>query len=146
MEIQVVNYFGGRGDGVIASLETRQQFTQVVNGGPQRRHVLQNGQDVSGGVQHPTLVESLQRGGQEHVQTRTSRNFPLTDSQTTTDLSLGGRRRHLAHVLLVFGVRGVLCQLVEDVCARWVRDVQIVSQGCAVGGGTGERVFLVGLL
>lgn len=53
-------YLGGGGDGIIASLEPRQQLTQVVDGGPQRRHVLQDGQDVPTRVQHPALVESLE--------------------------------------------------------------------------------------
>lgn len=58
-------YLGGGGDGIVASLEPRQQLTQVVDGGPQRRHVLQDGQDVPARVQHPALVETLEaeRGG-----------------------------------------------------------------------------------
>lgn len=37
-------------------------------------------------------------------------------------------------------------QLVEHIGARRVGDVQVVGEGCAVGGGTGEWVLLVGLL
>lgn len=63
-----------------------------------------------------------------------------------TDLALGWGGGHLAHILLVFGIRGVLRQLVEDVGARRVSDIQVVSEGRAVGGRAGERMLLVGLL
>ncbi len=66
--------------------------------------------------------------------------------EPVTDLALRGGRGHLAHVLLIFGVRGVLCQLIEDVGARRVCDVQVVTEGRAVCGGAGERMLLIGLL
>lgn len=71
-------------------------------------------------------------------------NASLTPS--LTDLAFRWGWGHLAHVLLVFGVWCILCQLIEDVSARGVCDVQVVSEGCAVGGGARERVLLVGLL
>lgn len=49
-------------------------------------------------------------------------------------------------VLLLRGLRGILCQLVEHIGARRVGDVQIVGEGRAVGGGAGEWVLLIGLL
>ena len=61
------NYFRGGGDGIVASLEARQQLTQVVDRRLQRRHVLQDGKDVSAGVQHPALVEGLQKDSKEKL-------------------------------------------------------------------------------
>lgn len=61
-------------------------------------------------------------------------------------LALGGGRGHLAHIFLVFGLGGVLCQFVEDVGAGRVHDVQVVCEGSTVGGGTGKRMLFVGLL
>lgn len=52
-------HLGGGGDGVVASLQPRQQLTQVVDGRLEGRKVLQDGQDVPTRVQHPTLVEGL---------------------------------------------------------------------------------------
>lgn len=49
-------------------------------------------------------------------------------------------------MFLLGGLRGVLGQLVEHVGARRVGDVQVVGEGCAVGGGAGEWVLLVGFL
>lgn len=142
------HYFGGGSDGIVASLETRQQLTQVIDGRLQRRHILQDGEDVPAGVQHPTLVESLQ--------TDNLMNPPLMTVMLHLDtfeiyaldayLAFGGGGRHLPHVLLFFRVRGVLSQLVQDVGARGVSDIQVVCERCAVRGGAGERVFLVGFL
>lgn len=61
-------------------------------------------------------------------------------------LALAGGRGHLAQLLLLRGLGGVLGQLVEHIGARRVGDVQVVGEGRAVGGGAGERVPLVGLL
>lgn len=78
--------------------------------------------------------------------------IPVCYSQTVqaaaevSHLALRGGRGHLAHVLLLLEVRGVLGQLVQDVSARRVGDVQVVGQRRAVGGRAGERVLLVGLL
>lgn len=49
-------------------------------------------------------------------------------------------------MFLLRGLGGVLGQLVEHVGAWWVRDVQVVGEGCAVGGGAGEWMLLVGFL
>lgn len=64
----------------------------------------------------------------------------------TSHLPFGRGRGHLAHVLLLFGVGGVLRQLVQDVGARRVSDIQVVGERRAVGGGAREGVLLVGLL
>lgn len=64
----------------------------------------------------------------------------------SSDLALRRGGGHLAQVLLVFAVRGVLCKFIEDVCARRVRDVQVVCESRAIRGGAGERVFFIGLL
>lgn len=61
-------------------------------------------------------------------------------------LALARGGRHLAQVLLLRGLRGVLCQLVEHIGAWRVGDVQVVGEGRAVRGGAGEGVLLVGLL
>lgn len=71
-----------------------------------------------------------------------SLSLPLAESH----LALRRGRGHLAHVLLLLGVGGVLRQLVQHVGARRVGDVQVVGECRAVGGGAGERVLLVGLL
>ena len=70
----------------------------------------------------------------------------ICGSGRSTHLALGGRGGHLAHVLLVLGVRGVLGQLIQHIGARGVGDIQVVGQGSAVGGRTGERVLFIGLL
>lgn len=49
-------------------------------------------------------------------------------------------------MLLLRGLGGVLGQLVEHVGAWRVGDVQVVGEGCAVGGGAGEWMLLVGFL
>lgn len=49
-------------------------------------------------------------------------------------------------MLLLAAVRGVLGQLVEHIGAGRVGDVQVVGQGCAVGCGAGEGMFLIGFL
>ena len=72
--------------------------------------------------------------------------FYCDNIKTHTDLALRGGGGHLAHVLLVLGVRCVLGQLVQDVGAGRVCDVQVVGQSCAVAGRAGERMLLVGLL
>lgn len=59
-------------------------------------------------------------------------------------LSRGGG--HFPHVLLVFGVGGVLCQFIKHVCAWRVCDVQIMSQSRAIGSRAGEWMLLIGLL
>lgn len=60
-------HLGGGGDGVVASLQPRQQLTKVVDGRLEGRQVLQDSQDVPARVQHPALVEGLggrsRRGG-----------------------------------------------------------------------------------
>ena len=61
-------------------------------------------------------------------------------------LALARRGGHLAQLLVLGGLRGVLRQLVEHVGAWRVGDVQVVGEGRAVGGGAGEGVLLVGLL
>lgn len=52
-------HLGGGGDGVVAGLQAGQELTQVVDGGAQRGHVLQDGQDVPPGLHHPAEVKSL---------------------------------------------------------------------------------------
>lgn len=61
-------------------------------------------------------------------------------------LALGSGRGHFAEALLLAGVRGVLGQLVQDVGAGRVGDVQVVGQGCPVRRGAGEGMLLVGFL
>lgn len=61
-------------------------------------------------------------------------------------LALRSRRGHFAEALLLARVRGVLRQLVQDVGAGRVGDVQVVGQGCPVGCGAGEGMLLVGFL
>lgn len=61
-------HLGGGGDGVVASLQPRQQLAQVVDGRLEGRQVLQDGQDVPARVQHPALVEGL--GGAEQERGR----------------------------------------------------------------------------
>lgn len=70
--------------------------------------------------------------------------FGSSDSDAYFALRWGGG--HFTHVLLIFGVSGVLCQFIKHVCAWSIGDVQIVSQGGAVRGGAGEGVLLIGLL
>lgn len=47
-------------------------------------------------------------------------------------LALSSRRGHFPEALLLAAVGGVLGQLVEDVGAGRVGDVQVVGQGCPV--------------
>lgn len=61
-------------------------------------------------------------------------------------LALARGGGHLAQLLLLRGLGGVLGQFVEHVGARRVGDVQVVGEGRAVGGRAGEGVLLVGLL
>lgn len=53
-------HLGGGGDGVVTSLQAGQELTQVVDGGAQGGHVLQDGQDVPAGLHHPAEVQRLQ--------------------------------------------------------------------------------------
>uniref|UniRef100_A0A2D4KUZ7 Uncharacterized protein n=1 Tax=Micrurus paraensis TaxID=1970185 RepID=A0A2D4KUZ7_9SAUR len=98
-------YLGCRSDGIIASLKTGKQFTKVVNRRPQRRGVLQDSQDIPPGLNNPAEIQSL---------------------------AFSRRGSHLAQLLLLTGICGILCQLIENVCTWWISDIQIVGQGCAV--------------
>lgn len=74
----------------------------------------------------------------------------LSTTETTilgiTDLALRRGGGHFAQVFLVFRVGGVLCQLVEDVGARRVCDVKVMSERRAIRGRTGEGMLFVGLI
>ncbi len=61
-------------------------------------------------------------------------------------LSLICSRGDLEQELPVTGIRCKLGQLAEDVGAWARRDVHVVGQGSAVGGGTGKWMHLGGLL
>lgn len=71
---------------------------------------------------------------------------PFNVTPHPAHLALGRGGGHLAQILLVFAIGGVLCQLIEDVRARRLRDVQVVRESRAIGGGAGKRVFFIGLL
>lgn len=140
------SYLGGRGDGVVAGLEARQQLAQVVDGGPQGRVVLQDGQDVPPGLHHPAQVQLLGKGQMWVSCGGPGSGWAAGTGAAGAHLALAGGRGHLAQLLLLRGLGGVLGQLVEHIGARRVGDVQVVGEGRAVGGGAGERVPLVGLL
>lgn len=132
----------------------------MVDGGVQGGHVLQDGQDVPAGLHHPAEVQRLQaRRAQASQPLHTAGKHPWAlwvpfgdpPAQPSREgqcshLALGSRRGHFAEALLLARVRGVLRQLVQDVGARRVSDVQVVGQGCPVGCGAGEGMLLVGFL
>lgn len=134
----------------------------MVDGGVQGGHVLQDGQDVPAGLHHPAEVQRLQaRRAQASQPLHTAGKHPLgslgafwgspSPAQPSWEgqcshLALGSRRGHFAEALLLARVRGVLRQLVQDVGAGRVGDVQVVGQGCPVGCGAGEGMLLVGFL
>lgn len=76
----------------------------------------------------------------------TSLSTTVTTILGITDLALRRGGGHFAQVFLVFRVGGVLCQLVEDVGARRVCDVKVMSERRAIRGRTGEGMLFVGLI
>ncbi|KAG8122803.1 hypothetical protein E2320_018252 [Naja naja] len=84
-----------------------------------------NGTDMDGTGKQFTKV----------VNRRPQRRGVLQDSQ---DIPPGlnnpaeiQRGSHLAQLLLLTGICGILCQLIENICTWWISDIQIVGQGCA---------------
>lgn len=88
--------------------------------------------------------------GAEAVRKTSTELTSLSTTVTTilgiTDLALRRGGGHFAQVFLVFRVGGVLCQLVEDVGARRVCDVKVMSERRAIRGRTGEGMLFVGLI